>query len=216
MLHHPDVMKEAQDEVDSVVGTSRMPEFSDMESMPYMTALIKEVARYVSRCAAVHCEREQVRIVLTRRVLDGGQSPQRASRTPLRPTIRMTVTSSPRARQCTPTSSQYQSQPRFILSPVVCRADSHSDSAMMQDEQMFPEPETFRPERFLDTDNPRLQNFTLHFGFGRRICPGMYIANQAVFIVLARCAPSSSSSFSFFIANYIGWHSTGVDYPWAS
>ncbi len=63
------------------------------------------------------------------------------------------------------------------------------DSAMMQDEQMFPEPDAFRPERFLDTDNPRLQNFTLHFGFGRRICPGMYIANQAIFVVLARYAP---------------------------
>ena len=53
MLHYPDVMKKAQDEVDNIVGTSRMPEFSDMESMPYMTALIKEVARCAQRCSVV-------------------------------------------------------------------------------------------------------------------------------------------------------------------
>ena len=56
----------------------------------------------------------------------------------------------------------------------------------MQDEELFPEPEKFKPERFLETDNPKLQNFTIPFGFGRRICPGLYIANQAVFIVVSR------------------------------
>ena len=64
MLHYPGVMKKAQEEIDSVVGSSRMPEFSDMESMPYMTALIKEVARYASRLY----EGEQVGVVLTRTV----------------------------------------------------------------------------------------------------------------------------------------------------
>ena len=45
MLHYPDIQKKAQAEVDKVVGSSRMPEFSDMDSLPYVTALIKEVAR---------------------------------------------------------------------------------------------------------------------------------------------------------------------------
>ena len=53
MLHYPDVMKKAQNEVDSVIGPSRMPEFSDMESLPYVSALIKEVARYASTCSVV-------------------------------------------------------------------------------------------------------------------------------------------------------------------
>ena len=47
MLHHPEVMKKAQAEIDLVVGPSRMPEFEDMESLPYVNAVMKEVARYV-------------------------------------------------------------------------------------------------------------------------------------------------------------------------
>ena len=48
MLHHPEVMKKAQAEIDLVVGPSRMPEFEDMESLPYVNAVMKEVARYVT------------------------------------------------------------------------------------------------------------------------------------------------------------------------
>lgn len=47
MLHYPEVMKKAQAEIDSVVGPSRMPEFKDMDSLPYVLALMKEVVRWV-------------------------------------------------------------------------------------------------------------------------------------------------------------------------
>ncbi|KAJ3559622.1 hypothetical protein NM688_g227 [Phlebia brevispora] len=57
---------------------------------------------------------------------------------------------------------------------------------MMQDPEMFPDPEAFRPERFLDTSNPRLVEFTLPFGFGRRLCPGMHVASQSLFILVTR------------------------------
>ncbi|KAF8960907.1 cytochrome P450 [Flammula alnicola] len=53
-------------------------------------------------------------------------------------------------------------------------------------QEMFPEPETFRPERFLETENPRLKNFDLPFGFGRRSCPGIHLALNSLFINISR------------------------------
>lgn len=47
---------------------------------------------------------------------------------------------------------------------------------------------TFRPERFIETPThkaePDPRNFI--FGFGRRICPGRYVADNAVFITIAQ------------------------------
>ncbi|KAN0076706.1 Cytochrome P450 [Tylopilus felleus] len=40
---HPDVQKRAQAELDTVVGRSRPPSFSDFENLPYIRALVKEV-----------------------------------------------------------------------------------------------------------------------------------------------------------------------------
>ncbi|KAI0664172.1 cytochrome P450 [Cubamyces menziesii] len=59
-------------------------------------------------------------------------------------------------------------------------------TGIMQDPIMFPSPEDFRPERFLETDDPRLQDFELPFGFGRRICVGMHLAQNSLFIAVAR------------------------------
>lgn len=56
----------------------------------------------------------------------------------------------------------------------------------MKDPGLFPEPETFRPERFIETTNPRLLDFELPFGFGRRICPGMHLARNSISINIAR------------------------------
>jgi hypothetical protein len=52
---------------------------------------------------------------------------------------------------------------------------------------MFPCPDTFRPERYLNLEQAISQpNSTFFFGFGRRICPGMHIAMNSLFIVITR------------------------------
>lgn len=56
-------------------------------------------------------------------------------------------------------------------------------STMMQDPEMFPDPNVFKPERFM---HDPFADFTLPFGFGRRQCPGMHVASQSLFIVIAR------------------------------
>ena len=62
-------------------------------------------------------------------------------------------------------------------------------SAISHDPELFDSPELFEPERFLGESgkHPRLADFDLPFGFGRRICPGRAVAEQALFIVIARC-----------------------------
>lgn len=46
MVRHPKVFAKAQAEVDSVVGHSRLPNFSDRPAMPYIEAMLSECLRY--------------------------------------------------------------------------------------------------------------------------------------------------------------------------
>ena len=46
MLRHPDVQKRAQDELDAIVGADRLPQLSDKPSLPYVSALVKELLRW--------------------------------------------------------------------------------------------------------------------------------------------------------------------------
>ena len=57
MAMYPDVQKKAQSELDMVVGIERLPEFSDLSSLPYLNALIKELWRWhpVLLMAVPHC-----------------------------------------------------------------------------------------------------------------------------------------------------------------
>ncbi|KAL1759268.1 cytochrome P450 [Schizophyllum commune] len=63
--------------------------------------------------------------------------------------------------------------------------------SILHDETVFPDPFAFRPERFLNED-PALKStgeypnevVQVAFGVGRRICPGMYLGDQAVFIAI--------------------------------
>ena len=69
--------------------------------------------------------------------------------------------------------------------------------AIHRDESIYPDPESFRPERWLEPEwptyrepldtFPNLQHFSA-FGFGRRICPGMHIAERSLYLLTARVA----------------------------
>lgn len=45
MLKYPEVQRRAQEEVDSVVGHERLPDLSDIEQLPYVSAVMKEALR---------------------------------------------------------------------------------------------------------------------------------------------------------------------------
>ncbi len=59
----------------------------------------------------------------------------------------------------------------------------------MYDERMFPDPDTFVPERWLNEDGslrPDMRDAELSaFGFGRRICPGRHLAAASIWIGIA-------------------------------
>ena len=46
MALYPDVQQKAQAELDTVVGSARLPEFADRASLPYLNAMVKELARW--------------------------------------------------------------------------------------------------------------------------------------------------------------------------
>ncbi|KAF7374573.1 O-methylsterigmatocystin oxidoreductase [Mycena sanguinolenta] len=46
MALYPDIQKKAQTEIDTVIGTSRLPEFEDRPSLPFVEALYREVMRW--------------------------------------------------------------------------------------------------------------------------------------------------------------------------
>ncbi|KAJ7082888.1 cytochrome P450 [Mycena belliarum] len=138
MLLFPAVQKKAQEEIDSIVGHSRLPGFEDHDSLPYVRALIKEVTRW--RCIA--------------------------------------PTGFPHA---TMADDVYQGM--FIPQGATVYGNIY---AMTTDPAVFPDPDEFRPERFLETSDPRLLSFSTPFGFGRRICPGQNVALQSIFISVVR------------------------------
>ncbi|TBU45963.1 cytochrome P450 [Dichomitus squalens] len=89
------------------------------------------------------------------------------------------------------------------IAPVIAREvteDDHYDGflipkgatimannyAISRDAEVFPDPESFVPARFLDESGQKLRQDVLHpmefaFGFGRRTCPGRYLADALLF-----------------------------------
>ncbi|KAM6498922.1 Cytochrome P450 [Amanita muscaria] len=58
--------------------------------------------------------------------------------------------------------------------------------AITRNEERYPEPELFRPERYF-TEEGTLNKDTVSyvFGFGRRICPGRHLADTSVWLMIA-------------------------------
>jgi hypothetical protein len=56
---------------------------------------------------------------------------------------------------------------------------------ILHDPEEYPDPEDFKPERFLDEDGSVRDDPTLSFvfGVGKRICPGRHFVDATIFIV---------------------------------
>ena len=44
MAMYPEVQRKAQAELDAVIGCDRLPNFNDLESLPFVNAVVKETS----------------------------------------------------------------------------------------------------------------------------------------------------------------------------
>jgi cytochrome P450 len=154
MTLYPDVQARAQAEIDAVTdGSSRPPTLADRAALPYVCALVKEVLR----CAVV-APQGGMRQLGVDDVYDGYLLPRGA---------------------IVLANVWFVS----ILHILSSDGDHFSYRYILHDPRTYPDPHTFRPERFLGTKpepDPRWA-----FGFGRRVCPGRQLADASVFLTIA-------------------------------
>jgi cytochrome P450 len=139
LLLHPQIQKKAQAEIDSVVGTDRLPSFEDRDQLPYIERLIQETTRW----------------------------------SPLSPVG---------VPHATVEDDTYKDM--FIPKGSVVFANAY---AMTHDERIYSESDVFDPDRYLAPEKggkgePLPQG---PFGFGRRVCPGQWLATAGVYIMIA-------------------------------
>ncbi|KAI0265250.1 cytochrome P450, partial [Russula aff. rugulosa BPL654] len=63
--------------------------------------------------------------------------------------------------------------------------------AILHDPELYPEPEEFKPERFLNKDGTVKEDpaISLAFGIGKRICPGRHFVDAAISLLPRQCCP---------------------------
>ncbi|KAF5346780.1 hypothetical protein D9756_010416 [Leucocoprinus leucothites] len=85
------------------------------------------------------------------------------------------------------TSSEDVYEGLFIPKETVVFANAY---AMLHDEETFPKPEHFNPERFMNDDGTLRTDIldpetVATFGFGRRVCPGAQVALSTLYLIMA-------------------------------
>lgn len=137
MTLHTHAQRKAQDEIDSFVGSHRLPSYEDRASLRYVEALYREVHRW-------------------------------------RPVV---PTSMPHATVKDDVYKGYYIPKGTIVVPNIW--------AISRNEDKYPDPDSFNPERFLNMDGTLNDDTVSYgFGFGRRICPGKYMADKVVWLMI--------------------------------
>ncbi|THH27824.1 hypothetical protein EUX98_g6368 [Antrodiella citrinella] len=141
MAMFPEVQKKAQAELDLVVGPYRLPEYDDVDNIPYIRAIFLETMRWLPVVPFGIPHR-----VTADDIYEGHHIPKGTN-----------------------------------LIPNVW--------AMLRNSEDYPEPELFKPERFLGEDGKIDVNVrdptTIAFGFGRRLCPGRHLSANTLTICIA-------------------------------
>lgn len=139
MLLYPNVQRKAQEELDRVVGRDRLPEVADRQSLPYVSAIVKEILRWNPILPAVYHK--------------------------------------------SLADDWYEGY--FIPAGSIVIGNTW---AVLNDAERYPDPEPFKPERFLTADgqlDSQVPDPVEVFGYGRRVCAGRHFAQTALFLYIA-------------------------------
>ncbi|KIJ26834.1 hypothetical protein M422DRAFT_191689 [Sphaerobolus stellatus SS14] len=159
MAMHPSVQQKAQAEIDSVVGTERLPDFNDRDSLPYVNAVLKETVRWHNIDPL-----NNPRLTTEDDAYDGYFIPKGT----------LVV------------SSIWYINPLSLAFRLVF-SNSHYRT-MLHDPTVYPDPFEFKPERFIKDgkfNHDVLDPYEVLFGHGRRVCPGRHFAKDTLFITAA-------------------------------
>ncbi|KAH9971622.1 cytochrome P450 [Russula compacta] len=152
-----EVQKRAQAELDSVVSRDRLPSFEDKPRLPYIEAMCRELIRW-----------QMV-------------TPMGTASLPQQCELRALTTT-----KGVPHASTEDDVYRgfFIPKGSLVLANAW---AVLHDPDLYPDPEAFKPERFLRVDGTFRDDPTiaLAFGVGKRICPGRHLVDATLFFFVS-------------------------------
>ncbi|GBE84042.1 O-methylsterigmatocystin oxidoreductase [Sparassis crispa] len=156
MLLFPDVQRKAQEEIDQVVGSGRLPDFDDRDTLPFVECVLQETIRWY----------------------------------PIAPFSREPpIDRHSDVADLRPLAIPHRSLDDDIYNGMLIPKGSviiPNVMAMSRDETMYKDADKFLPERFLPAPAGRGEpHLGVIFGFGRRICPGQYFADNSAWIVIA-------------------------------
>ncbi|EJT98940.1 cytochrome P450 [Dacryopinax primogenitus] len=153
MLLFPSSLLRAQQEMDEVIGSDRLPRIEEKDQLPYCAAMAQEVLRWnpVVNLSLPHVLTEEEEY-------DGYVLPR---------------------------GSIIVANIWFVpLRSVVFSIPIDHARAMTHDPAFYPDPNIFRPERFLTLEGKLrtvIEDGREVFGFGRRNCSGSHLAEASIF-----------------------------------
>lgn len=169
MLLHPEVQEKLHEEIDRVVGQDRLPTFDDHINLPYLDAVRKEGSRWqpldpIGRMLIVTLK-------------------SRSNATAALAIPHKCKNEDTYKGYVFPANTVFIINLWFVLRDCRKRDDLSSppNRYVFKDPRIWDHPERYDPDRFLLEKNPNAASlpdpWETSFGFGRRRCPGQYLAH---------------------------------------
>lgn len=164
MTLFPEVARKAQEEIDRVIGSQRMPGFDDEMDLPYTRALIKEVLRWraVNKFGMTHATSEDD-------WYEGYFIP----------------------KGTVAVLNWWYVSWSISVSNII----TNYLRAIHMNPELHESPAEFRPERYLNktlsaadyiNSNDPYERDHFTYGAGRRVCPGVHVAERSLYINIVR------------------------------